>query len=91
MKGWSVPAVVKPMMPILVIPVFTVALLAPLVIFGLGAPIALLDEALTATLEGMQGANAALLGVILGAMMAFDMGGPVTKVAYVFGSALVAD
>jgi PTS system fructose-specific IIC component len=39
----------------------------------------------------MQGANAALLGVVLGAMMAFDMGGPVNKVAYVFGVALVAD
>jgi len=91
MKGWTVPGALKPMMPILVIPVLTVALLVPIVVFGLGVPIALLDDALTTTLEGMQGANAALLGVVLGAMMAFDMGGPVNKVAYVFGVALVAD
>ncbi|MCL9814211.1 PTS fructose transporter subunit IIC [Natranaeroarchaeum aerophilus] len=91
MKSWSVPSMLKPMMPILVIPVLTVALLAPLVVFGLGVPIAIVDDALTSTLDGMQGANAALLGVILGAMMAFDMGGPVNKVAYVFGVALVAD
>jgi len=81
MKGWTVPGALKPMMPILVIPVLTVALLVPIVVFGLGVPIALLDDALTTTLEGMQGANAALLGVVLGAMMAFDMGGPVNKVA----------
>ena len=91
MKGWNVPSVVRPMMPILVIPVFTTALLAPLVILGLGVPIALVDSFLTTTLEGMQGANAALLGLILGGMMAFDMGGPVNKVAYVFGTVLVAD
>ncbi len=91
MKGWSVPGALKPMMPILVIPVLTVALLIPIVVFGLGVPIALLDDALTTTLEGMQGANAALLGVVLGGMMAFDMGGPVNKVAYVFGVALVAE
>ncbi|QSG01455.1 PTS fructose transporter subunit IIC [Natranaeroarchaeum sulfidigenes] len=91
MKSWSVPSFVKPMMPILVIPVLTVALLAPVVVLGLGVPIALVDDALTSTLEGMQGANAALLGLILGSMMAFDMGGPVNKVAYVFGVGLVAD
>lgn len=91
MKGWNVPSIIKPMMPILVIPVFATALLLPVVVFVLGVPIALVDSALTATLEGMQGTNAALLGLILGAMMAFDMGGPVNKVAYVFGTVLVAD
>lgn len=91
MKGWSVPSYIQPMMPILVIPVLTVGILAPVVILGLGVPIAILDDALTTFLEGMEGANAALLGLILGAMMAFDMGGPVNKVAYVFGVALLAD
>jgi len=91
MKSWSVPSFVKPMMPILVIPVLTTALLAPVVIFVLGVPIALIDSFLTATLEGMRGANAVLLGLILGGMMAVDMGGPVNKVAYVFGTVLVAD
>ena len=91
MKTWNVPSMVRPMMPILVIPVFATALLAPVVILALGVPIALVDSFLTSTLEGMQGANAALLGLILGAMMAFDMGGPVNKVAYVFGTVLVTD
>jgi PTS system fructose-specific IIC component len=91
MKSWNVPSVIKPMMPILVIPVFATALLIPVVVFALGVPIALVDSALTSTLEGMRGANAVLLGLILGGMMAFDMGGPVNKVAYVFGTVLVAD
>ncbi len=91
MKNWSVPSVVRPMMPILVIPVFTTALLAPIMIFVLGVPIAMADAALTSTLEGMQGTNAVFLGLVLGAMMAFDMGGPVNKVAYVFGVALVGE
>ncbi|MFD1569531.1 PTS fructose transporter subunit IIC [Halorubrum laminariae] len=91
MKDWSVPSSIKPMMPILVIPVLTTALLAPVVILVLGVPIALVDSWLTTTLEGLQGSNAVILGLILGAMMAFDMGGPVNKVAYVFGTVLVAD
>ncbi|WP_339102790.1 PTS fructose transporter subunit IIC [Haloterrigena salinisoli] len=91
MKGWSVPSVVAQMMPILIIPVFTTLLLAPVVILGLGVPIAILDDALTSALEGMQGSNALLLGAILGGMMAVDMGGPINKVAYVFGTVLVAD
>jgi len=89
MKGWSVPSFVQPMMPVLVIPVLVTVLLAPLVLVVLGVPIALVDSALTSTLEGMQGANAILLGLILGGMMAFDMGGPVNKVAYVFAIGLL--
>ncbi|WP_436344142.1 PTS fructose transporter subunit IIC [Natronorubrum sp. FCH18a] len=91
MKNWSVPSPIEPMMPVLIIPVLTTALLAPVVILGLGVPIAIVDDALTTFLEGMEGANALVLGAILGAMMAVDMGGPVNKVAYVFGVALVAD
>ncbi|WP_222913196.1 PTS fructose transporter subunit IIC [Natrinema sp. SYSU A 869] len=91
MKGWSAPGFIKPMMPVLIIPVFTTALLAPIVILGLGVPIAIIDDALTTFLEGMEGANAIVLGLILGSMMAIDMGGPVNKVAYVFAVALVGD
>ncbi|ELZ06040.1 PTS fructose transporter subunit IIC [Natrialba asiatica] len=91
MKGWAVPSFIKPMMPVLIIPVFTTALLTPLVIVGLGVPIAIVDDALTTFLQNMEGANALLLGAILGAMMALDVGGPVNKVAYVFAVALVGD
>ncbi|SER36029.1 PTS fructose transporter subunit IIC [Natrinema salaciae] len=91
MKQWAVPSFIDPMMPVLIIPVFTTALLAPLVILGLGVPIAIVDDALTTFLEGMEGTNAIVLGLVLGAMMAFDMGGPVNKVAYVFAVALVGE
>jgi PTS system fructose-specific IIC component len=91
MKSWSVPSWARPMMPILVIPVLTTALLAPIMIFVLGVPIALADTTLTNALEGMRGTNAVFLGLILGAMVAFDMGGPVNKVAYVFAVALVGE
>lgn len=55
--------------------------------YVLGVPIQVATNAITAWLSGMSGANAALLGAILGAMMAFDMGGPVNKVAFAFGMA----
>ena len=60
-------------------------------IFIIGAPIASVFEALTSWLEGMQGANIIILALIIGAMIAFDMGGPVNKVAFLFGSALIAE
>ncbi|ADJ15418.1 PTS fructose transporter subunit IIC [Halalkalicoccus jeotgali] len=91
LKGLGVPGFIEPMMPVLIIPVVTTLVLAPVVIVGLGVPIALLDSALTSFLSGLEGTNALLLGAILGAMMAADMGGPINKVAYVFGTVLVAD
>jgi PTS system fructose-specific IIC component len=56
----------------------------------LGAPIAGLFTALTNWLSGLTGANAVMLGIILGLMIAFDMGGPVNKVAFLFGVGLIA-
>ena len=53
--------------------------------YVIGQPIAAATTALAAWLDGMSGANAAILAAILGAMMAFDMGGPVNKVALAFG------
>lgn len=91
LKRRSVPGMIEPMMPVLIIPVVTTLVLAPVVIVGLGVPIAIVDSTLTSFLTGLQGANALLLGAILGAMMAADMGGPINKVAYVFGTVLVAD
>jgi PTS system fructose-specific IIC component len=90
-KNRDVPGAIQPMMPVLLIPVATTAVLAPLVLFVVGAPVALANQALTAFLEGMQGSQALVVGAILGAMMAFDMGGPVNKVAYVFSVGLVSE
>jgi fructose PTS system EIIBC or EIIC component len=90
-KTWKVPAVIQPIMPILVIPLFASIAVAAIFIFIIGAPIAGIFNGLTTWLEGMEGASSILLAVILGSMIAFDMGGPVNKVAFLFGAAMVAE
>lgn len=87
----DVPDALRPMMPVLVVPVVTTAALAPLVIFGLGIPLALANEWLAVEIRTMGFAEAAVVGCVLGAMMAFDLGGPVNKVAYVFAVGLVPE
>lgn len=91
LKRRTVPEFIKPMMPVLIVPVLTMAILSPLVIFVLGVPVAIANAGLTTFLEGMQGSQALLVGAILGAMMAIDMGGPVNKVAYVFAVGLITE
>ncbi|PTX59662.1 PTS system fructose-specific IIC component [Melghirimyces profundicolus] len=90
-KSLPVPRVLQPIMPILVIPLAASILVGLLFIFVLGAPIASLMEGLTQFLQGMQGSSKVLLALILGAMIAFDMGGPVNKVAFLFGAAMIAE
>jgi PTS system fructose-specific IIC component len=91
LKNADVPDPIEPMMPVLVIPVVTTLVLTPVILFVLGVPIAIANESLTSFLESMQGGNALIVGAILGAMMAFDMGGPVNKVAYVFAVGLIGE
>jgi PTS system fructose-specific IIC component len=90
-KQRNVPDFIKPMMPVLIIPVLTMAVLAPLVIFVLGVPVAIANAWLTSFLTDLQGGQALLVGAILGAMMAIDMGGPLNKVAYVFAVGLITE
>jgi len=90
-KGLDVPEFLAPMMPVLIIPVATMAVLTPIMLFVLGVPVALANAALTNFLQGMQGGQAMFVGLILGGMMAFDMGGPVNKVAYVFSTGLITE
>jgi PTS system fructose-specific IIC component len=90
-KQRSVPEFIQPMMPVLIIPVATMAVLSPLVLFVLGVPVAIANAELTSFLGSLQGGQAIVIGVILGAMMAFDMGGPVNKVAYVFAVGLISE
>ncbi len=61
------------------------AVIGLLYIYIIGTPLKAVVDGLTGWLQGMKGANSVLLAAILGAMMAFDMGGPVNKVAYTFG------
>lgn len=90
-KSWNVPNMIKPIMPILVIPLLASIAVAFIFIFIIGAPIAGIFNGLTAWLAGMEGTSSILLAIILGAMIAFDMGGPVNKVAFLFGAAMVVE
>jgi PTS system fructose-specific IIC component len=85
--GRKVPSWARGLMPVLIIPLFTSLVAGFLMIVVFGRPIAWLMDKLTEGLNNMSGANAILLGVILGLMMAFDMGGPLNKVAYSFAAA----
>ena len=78
-------------MPIIIIPVFTSLIVGLAFVFIIGAPVAQVFESLTAWLAGMQGSSSILLALILGAMISFDMGGPVNKVAFLFGSAMIGE
>ncbi|GAA1494258.1 PTS fructose transporter subunit IIABC [Curtobacterium herbarum] len=75
------------LMPVVIIPLFASIVASGLMLLVLGGPIAWLMTELTAWLNSLSGASVVLLGIILGLMMAFDLGGPVNKVAYAFAVA----
>ncbi|MCV9950216.1 PTS fructose transporter subunit IIABC [Paenibacillus sp. BT-177] len=81
----------QPIMPIIIIPVLSSLIVGLIFVFIIGSPVAQLFEALTGWLAGMQGTSSILLALILGAMISFDMGGPVNKVAFLFGSAMIGE
>ncbi|WP_405501563.1 fructose-specific PTS transporter subunit EIIC [Streptomyces niveus] len=79
-----VPGALRGIMPVVVIPLISSAVVGFLMFLVVGKPIAELQKALTDWLSGLSGANAVILGVVLGLMMCFDLGGPLNKVAYAF-------
>ncbi|MEU6863364.1 fructose-specific PTS transporter subunit EIIC [Streptomyces sp. NPDC046876] len=89
MIRWNVPRAIKGIMPVVVIPLLSVAAVGFLMFVVVGSPIASAMNGLTDWLNGLSGSNAILLGVLLGAMMAFDMGGPLNKVAYTFAAGVL--
>ena len=88
--GWKVHKGVRGVMPVVVIPLLSTFITAGLFITVLGRPIKAVMDALTEALNSMSGTSALLLGVVLGAMMGFDLGGPVNKAAYFFATAGLA-
>jgi PTS system fructose-specific IIC component len=74
-------------MPVLVLPLIGTLITGALMWVVVGAPLAAATDGLTHWLNGLSGANAILLGAIVGLMMAVDMGGPVNKAAYTFAVA----
>ncbi|MEZ9229956.1 PTS fructose transporter subunit IIBC [Vibrio amylolyticus] len=86
----SLPQSMEALKPILIIP-FVASLFTGLVmIYIVGGPVSGIMSAMTDFLNNMGSVNAVLLGVILGAMMCFDLGGPINKAAYTFGVGLLA-
>lgn len=90
-KNIKVPKMVQPIMPIIIIPVVSSLIVGLAFVLLIGAPVAQVFESLTNWLAGMQGTSSILLALILGAMISFDMGGPVNKVAFLFGSAMIGE
>ena len=86
----KVPRAFAGIMPVVVIPLVATLLVGFLMVVVIGKPIAAAQTGLTNWLNGLSGSNAVLLGLLLGLMMGFDLGGPVNKVAYTFGLAALA-
>jgi PTS system fructose-specific IIC component len=84
---WQVPRWLRGLMPVVIIPLLASIVASGLMFLVLGGPIAALTTGLNTWLSGMTGASAVVLGIILGLMMCFDLGGPVNKVAYAFAVA----
>ncbi|MGD3111746.1 fructose-specific PTS transporter subunit EIIC [Streptomyces sp. YGL11-2] len=89
-KKVRVPRFVQPIMPIIVIPIVATTALGLFFIYVIGRPVSWVFTQLTGWLGGMTGSSAVLLGAVLGLMIAFDMGGPVNKTAFLFGAGLIA-
>lgn len=76
--------------PVLLIPLLATLVVGLLMIYVVGSPARAIMEGLTQFLQSLSGTNAVLLGLLLGGMMAVDMGGPINKAAYTFGVGLLA-
>lgn len=84
LKKIPVHKVLRSVMPIFIIPIVGTLITAGVMMWGLGEPVGALTNSLTQWLQGMQQGSIVMLAVIMGLMLAFDMGGPVNKVAYAF-------
>ena len=89
-KYLPLPKTLEALKPILIVPLLATLATGLVMQFIVGTPIAWLMEALTEWLKSMGTANAVLLGALLGGMMCTDMGGPINKVAYAFGTGLIS-
>ena len=83
----KIPSWARGLMPVVVIPLFATLIAGGIMLMILGKPLATITTELQDALNSMSGTSAVVLGIILGLMMAFDMGGPVNKAAYAFATA----
>jgi PTS system fructose-specific IIC component len=87
----SLPASLEGIKTILLYPLLGIALTGFAMIYIVNGPVGAINTGITNWLSGLGTGNAVLLGLVLGLMMAFDMGGPINKAAYVFGTGLLAN
>ena len=85
--SWKVPRIIGSLMPVVIIPLLTSLVVGLSMYLLLGRPLEALMTAMQDGLKGMSGSSAIVLGIILGLMMCFDLGGPVNKAAYLFATA----
>lgn len=85
--SFKVPRWLAGLMPVVIIPLLVTLITGGLMYILLGRPLAWITESLYDALSGMTGGSAIVLGVVLGLMMCFDLGGPVNKAAYLFATA----
>ncbi len=91
LKKVPVSKYLKPIMPILVIPIVSSLFIGVIMLEVLGVPIAHLMSAASRLLQSMSTGNSVVLAMLLGAMIAFDMGGPINKTAFFFGAAMIGE
>ncbi|MGN1182225.1 MAG: PTS fructose transporter subunit IIC, partial [Faecalibacillus sp.] len=89
-KGWPVPKFLKAIMPILIIPIITTLVVGLAYIYILANPLGGVVTAMTNGLNSLSGGSTVLLAIAVGCMIAFDMGGPVNKVAFSTAAALIS-
>lgn len=91
MVSWKVPSVFRAIMPILVIPVITVALFGLGYVYILSIPIVALSNGIFSFLDSLSGANLIVFAIVLGLICEIDMGGPITKTVTLFTLGLMAE
>ena len=90
-KRLPVSRYIRPVMPILIIPILSSTVIGIVMLKLVGIPIAGFMTSASAMLKGLSTGNSVLLGLVLGGMIAFDMGGPVNKTAFFFGAAMIRE
>ena len=89
-KTIKLPKSLQGLMPVIILPVLSTLVVGLVMMYVIGKPVSALTVAMSKYLTNLSGANAGFLGIILGLMMAFDMGGPFNKAAYTFGVSTLA-
>lgn len=87
LKKIKLPIALRSLLPVLIIPVVSVLIIGAIMGFVIGVPVTWLNQTLQDALSGMTGASLIVLGIVQGAMLASDMGGPINKAAYAFALA----